>query len=123
MNEYYYKKAKDSEKQAVYWMWGAIIVLCIGTWYCTYKWLTHECPEPEPKLFVEKFMELQREAGCKLIDAKVGPEVKLLFNAKAEEELPEYYNRCAAPYFTASGAPQKEVITHRIRNPPSERSK
>ena len=76
-------------------------------------------PEPEPKLFVEKFMELQREAGCKLIDAKVGPEVKLLFNAKAEEELPEYYNKCAAPYYTASGAPRKEVITHRIRNPPS----
>ena len=108
MNEYYEKKAKDSQQQAVYLTWLAIIILCIGTWYCTFKWLTHKCPESEPKMFVEKFIELQEEAGCKKIDAKVGPEVKTLFNAKLKAELPEYFNKLAAPYMTPSGAPRSK---------------
>ena len=38
-------------------------------------------------------------------------------------ERDELFNEYAAVYMTPSGAPRKEVITHRVRNPPSERSK
>ena len=85
--------------------WTILILLSIAVWGYAIKGFLHKCPEP--KLFVEKFMELQVEAGCTQIDAKVGPEVKEKFNAKAELELPEYYNKCAAPFHTVSGAPKE----------------
>lgn len=46
MDGYYYRKTKDSEQQTVYLIWLVIIAVFVCTWYCTYKWLTHKCPEP-----------------------------------------------------------------------------
>ena len=83
-----------------------IVVLLAGVSGYALSKVAHFKQEPKPKMFVEKFMELQVEAGCTQIDAKVGPEVKEKFNAKAELELPEYYNKCAAPFHTVSGAPK-----------------
>ena len=88
--------------------WAILILVSIAVWGYAFRGMFHECPEPEPKMFIEKFIELQVEAGCKMLDARVGPEVKEKFNAKMIAEEPEYFNRCAAPYFAASGAPRKE---------------
>ena len=44
-DDYYRDKAKDSKEQAVLLIWLVIIIVALGTWYCTYKWLTHKCPE------------------------------------------------------------------------------
>ena len=89
-----------------------VVFLAVAVGYA-FSEVAHKYPdpfkqEPKPKMFVEKFMELQVEAGCTQIDAKVGPEVKEKFNAKAELELPEYFNKQAAPFHTASGAPKGE---------------
>lgn len=45
--DYYEEKAKDSTEQAVILIWMVIIVTAVVTWYCTCKWLTHKCPEPQ----------------------------------------------------------------------------
>ena len=43
---YYEEKRKDSKAMTVLLIWLTIIAVGVGTWYCTYKWLTHKCPEP-----------------------------------------------------------------------------
>ena len=80
---------------------------CLALMFFCVRLYRNSLIKPKPKMFVEKFMELQVEASCKQIDAKVGPEVKRLFNAKAEVELPILFNQYAAPYHTASGAPKE----------------
>ena len=112
MNSYSEQKRKDSMQQVVYWFWLVIIVLCIGTWYCTSRWLTHKCPEPEP-FKIPSIIDVQtglvnagydigphgidgRLADCNTVQAWYQYERDVLFN--------EY----AAPYFTPSGAPRKK---------------
>ena len=81
---------------------------CLALTFACVRLYRNSLIEPKPKMFVEKFMELQVEAGCKQIDAEVGPEVERLFNAIAEMELPELFNKYAAPFHTVSGAPKGE---------------
>ena len=51
---YYEEKRKDSAAQTVLLMWLMVIAVGVGSCYCTYKWLTHKCPEPGSVQTVQK---------------------------------------------------------------------
>ena len=63
MNSYYRRKAKDSEQQAVYLIWLVIITMCIGTWYCTYRWVTHKCLSPAVLMEVTAYCACEKCCG------------------------------------------------------------
>ena len=92
MNSYYLNKAKDSEQQAVNLMWLAIIALCVGSVYCTFKWVTHKCPETftlRPQSIGES-QQILKEAGYYngKIDYKWGPLMEAAYcNYKADEAI------------------------------------
>ena len=95
--KYYEDKAKDSEQQAVYLLYLVIIALVFGTWYCSFKWLTHKCPEPQPRIM--SIIELQEAVGAEP-DGIVGPDT---IAAWQQYERDVIFNEYAAPYFTKSG--------------------
>ena len=94
MNSYYKDKAKDSEQQAIYLVWLVIIAVFIGTWYCTYKWITHKCPElSTPSL--PSLCDIQRRIGVEP-DGIYGEETEAKWDAA-------YANQEAAKFFTPTG--------------------
>jgi hypothetical protein len=51
---YYEKKRKDSQEMTLLLMWLMLIAIGVGSCYCTYKWITHKCPEPGSVQTVQK---------------------------------------------------------------------
>ena len=88
--------------------WAILILVSTAVWGYAIKGAFHKCPEPEEPLVIELVMQVQERCGCKQIDGVIGPETMRLVNAQTKLEEPEYFNRCAAPYFTVSGAPSGE---------------
>ena len=76
--------------------WAILILVSIAVWGYAIKGFWHECPEPEPPTIAE----LQQFLGVEA-DGIIGKQT-----IKAYEEYS--FNKYAAPYFTASGAPSGE---------------
>lgn len=52
--DYYEKKRQDSMAQAGLLMWLMLIAIVFGACYCSYKWITHKCPEPGSVQTIQK---------------------------------------------------------------------
>jgi len=71
-------------------------------------WLIRDCqPRPRTPLpaITEQLKNIQRQVGCKKIDAVIGPETTALINAEVEKEKRELFNQYAKRFMTATGAP------------------
>lgn len=110
MNSYYRNKAKDSEQQAVYLIWLVTIAIGIGSCYCTFKWVTHKCPEPPPPK-VMNIIELQEalvDAGYDIGPHGVDGELADCDTVRAwqQYERDVLFNEYANTYMTVSGGPE-----------------
>ena len=97
MDNYYKLKAKDSQEQTIIVIWLVIIAVCFGTWYCTFKWVTHKCPEPQ-QARIMSIIELQEVIGAEP-DGIIGPDTIAKWDMA-------YANQEAAKFMTPSGKPR-----------------
>jgi len=81
-----------------------VVVFFAGLWVGA--WVEKEQSIEPYQTVREQVMSLQRRVGCRLIDAKIGPETILLVNQAVKNEERELFNSFAEPYHTDSGRPE-----------------
>ena len=74
--------------------------ICLSCGYL--GWLV---PKPQPTI-TKQLKALQRQVGCKKIDAVIGSETTLLINQAVKQEQWELFNSYAAVYMTPTGVPE-----------------